>query len=762
MVPGMGSLRDELNKIPGVRPSPVGQENIPVSNLASCPSMNYSPNNYRGQQAYPQQGHDNNYQQQIPYHQSSDQHSNRSGSASMSSSSTSLNNDFYPQGANYAMNANQGFVNPIYQTVSHQNYQDMSTAYSQADGAAMNMQAFANVNNYQQPTVPATGMNQYGNHAVSYGQQQPQHLTSSQQQYDFYKNQGATLQQPSTDNFQIGQPNINYSQTSTHNSYLNPALNPQQTQANIDQIQNPYQNQYQTPQQYPLTQSPAQHQQHYSAAPSSNLQQQNLNQQQQQPQQQYSVAPQNYPVAQSPLQQQLQYPQAPSPAFQQPQQQQYPVAQPSVFPQYSAGQQYQNQSVLQPSAIGQNPPTISVPQAPTMSQLPEQQHSVPQIPGAQDQQQNFVENVSHIVGHQDLANQQQNHSNYASNQPYVINRHSQQNYSCYTPTINAVNSYMTAGDTQTTQSQTTQSGSYSQTPEVLNSHGGTHPASVDSPQHQPHSIPTYSAAVNAKALNNSEMHMTHSQQQITSPMEKQIAPVEVKSKNIDLLSGIDFSMTNPTVDQMPTLTPVSVNKRKEEIIESPKKVTAVEQPMPAPVKLNEDLADLDFNSLSAETNQEPVKPNEAKRARKLDDPFDDDGAVLKQFHKEVESLEKFMETLTIKTLNGVTPLANKWKELQDLLVKDEANRMVSVARLFPDKNRSVDCLPYDHARVLLPTTTDNYINAVLVKDCGPVGFILTQTPMPNTVIDYWEMVWSQKSNTLVCLHSTNEVRLLKY
>lgn len=316
---------------------------------------------------------------------------------------------------------------------------------------------------------------------------------------------------------------------------------------------------------------------------------------------------------------------------------------------------------------------------------------------------------------------------------------------------------MTAGDTVTAQSQTTQSGSYSQTPDVANAHGASQPSSVDSPQRQPHSIPTYSAAVNAKALNSSEMHMTHSQQQITSSVENQTPPAEVISKNIDLLSGIDFTMTNPTVDNMPTLTPVSVNKRKETIEDSPKKVLAPQQ-SPAPVKLNADLADLDFNSLSPETSQEQIKPNEAKRAKKLSDAFDD-GAVLKQFHKEVESLEKFMETLTIKTLNGVTPLANKWKDLQDLLVKDEANRSVSVARLFPDKNRSIDCLPYDHARVLLPTTTDNYINAVLVKDCGPVGFILTQTPMPNTIIDYWEMVSSQKSNTLVCLHSTNEVRL---
>lgn len=48
-------------------------------------------------------------------------------------------------------------------------------------------------------------------------------------------------------------------------------------------------------------------------------------------------------------------------------------------------------------------------------------------------------------------------------------------------------------------------------------------------------------------------------------------------------------------------------------------------------------------------------------------------------------------------------------------VKDESKRTTSVAKLFPEKNRTADNIPYDHARVLLPTATDNYINAVYVQ-----------------------------------------------
>lgn len=52
---------------------------------------------------------------------------------------------------------------------------------------------------------------------------------------------------------------------------------------------------------------------------------------------------------------------------------------------------------------------------------------------------------------------------------------------------------------------------------------------------------------------------------------------------------------------------------------------------------------------------------------KFKDPFDDP-KTLKWFHKEVERFEKNMECLNVKTLNGITHLDSKWKELQDLLV----------------------------------------------------------------------------------------------
>lgn len=90
-------------------------------------------------------------------------------------------------------------------------------------------------------------------------------------------------------------------------------------------------------------------------------------------------------------------------------------------------------------------------------------------------------------------------------------------------------------------------------------------------------------------------------------------------------------------------------------------------------------------------------------------------ADIENFYKEVQRYEKTINSLTTKTLNGTTPLETKWKELQETLKKDSAKRTVGISKLFPEKNRNMLAVPFDHARVLLPTETDNYINAAYVQ-----------------------------------------------
>lgn len=129
----------------------------------------------------------------------------------------------------------------------------------------------------------------------------------------------------------------------------------------------------------------------------------------------------------------------------------------------------------------------------------------------------------------------------------------------------------------------------------------------------------------------------------------------------------------------------------------------------------------DWDSVSMRSGDKPSNTNYDNKHSvpstfqlKPIDPFNDD-KTLKYFHKEVERFEKFIESLNVKMLNGHTPLSTKWKELHDLLAKDSSNRITTIAKLFPEKNRSLDCLPYDHARVKLDKETDDYINAAFVK-----------------------------------------------
>ncbi|XP_050079979.1 tyrosine-protein phosphatase non-receptor type 23 [Anopheles maculipalpis] len=293
----------------------------------------------------------------------------------------------------------------------------------------------------------------------------------------------------------------------------------------------------------------------------------------------------------------------------------------------------------------------------------------------------------------------------------------------------------------------------------------------------------------------------------SSPQQQSIVTPQTatQSKNIDLLSGIDFSPAIVPPISVPILQPqpstvgsiagstvngsevgsVILTPTKANVDLPVEKVTTVPEPPPSAnvpttpsataigerkpsldnLSLCSDLSSsFDWESASVCGATASVSGAAANPADNVflrpakPDPFED-AATLKWFHKEVERLEKFVETSGVKTLNGTTPLDSKWKELQDLLVKEESKRQVSVARLFPEKNRSIDCVPYDHARVQLSTDTDNYINAVYVKDLGfgCPHFILAQTPLPNTVNDFWNMVWSQKSNVVVCLHTANEL-----
>ncbi|KAM7077496.1 receptor-type tyrosine-protein phosphatase T-like [Ciconia maguari] len=70
------------------------------------------------------------------------------------------------------------------------------------------------------------------------------------------------------------------------------------------------------------------------------------------------------------------------------------------------------------------------------------------------------------------------------------------------------------------------------------------------------------------------------------------------------------------------------------------------------------------------------------------------------------------------------------------------------------KNRYKSIIPYDHGRVVLqPSDTGNgYINASYVDSYrSPRFFIAAQGPLPETVVDFWQMVWQEKTSVIVML-----------
>lgn len=77
------------------------------------------------------------------------------------------------------------------------------------------------------------------------------------------------------------------------------------------------------------------------------------------------------------------------------------------------------------------------------------------------------------------------------------------------------------------------------------------------------------------------------------------------------------------------------------------------------------------------------------------------------------------------------------------------------------KNRYGNVVAYDHSRVVLSQIDgmpgSDYINANFCDGYQkPNHFIATQGPLPNTVGDFWRMVWEQKSRTLVMMTQLEE------
>ncbi|KHJ75838.1 Protein-tyrosine phosphatase [Oesophagostomum dentatum] len=77
-----------------------------------------------------------------------------------------------------------------------------------------------------------------------------------------------------------------------------------------------------------------------------------------------------------------------------------------------------------------------------------------------------------------------------------------------------------------------------------------------------------------------------------------------------------------------------------------------------------------------------------------------------------------------------------------------------------DRNRYIDVLPFDQARVVLGPNAeddDSYINASPVSiEKAHRNYILAQGPLENTCNDFWQMIWEQNVPAVIMLNKLME------
>lgn len=78
-----------------------------------------------------------------------------------------------------------------------------------------------------------------------------------------------------------------------------------------------------------------------------------------------------------------------------------------------------------------------------------------------------------------------------------------------------------------------------------------------------------------------------------------------------------------------------------------------------------------------------------------------------------------------------------------------------------EKNRNTDHLPMENGRVHLTPKPgvdgSDYINATWLMGHQRLReFIITQHPLSNSILDFWQMVWDHNAQTIVVLTSVDE------
>ncbi|CAG5885086.1 tyrosine-protein phosphatase non-receptor type 2 isoform 1-T2 [Menidia menidia] len=101
----------------------------------------------------------------------------------------------------------------------------------------------------------------------------------------------------------------------------------------------------------------------------------------------------------------------------------------------------------------------------------------------------------------------------------------------------------------------------------------------------------------------------------------------------------------------------------------------------------------------------------------------------------------------------------RWQKLYSEIRNQSHECSYKVAK-YPEnrtRNRYRDVSPFDHSRVKLESTENDYINASLVvMEEAQRSYILTQGPLKNTCGHFWLMIWEQKTKAVIMLNRVIE------
>ncbi|XP_034029762.1 tyrosine-protein phosphatase non-receptor type 2a isoform X2 [Thalassophryne amazonica] len=103
--------------------------------------------------------------------------------------------------------------------------------------------------------------------------------------------------------------------------------------------------------------------------------------------------------------------------------------------------------------------------------------------------------------------------------------------------------------------------------------------------------------------------------------------------------------------------------------------------------------------------------------------------------------------------------SGRWHNLYNEIRNQACEYPYKVAKLPVNRNlnRYRDVSPYDHSRIKLENSDNDYINASLVRvEEAQRAYILSQGPLRNTCGHFWLMIWEQGSKAVIMLNRVIE------